>query len=589
MARLGAFCRITLAPLGRTGRRHCRQAASVFSGRIAQWQAGQFHSLASAYLSQSLQSPKPLLPDDDSELPEPVRRAALRAIRDGALSKASRILSESSFPLPVDCPSALRALHPTAPSPTFSLDGVPQGDDFTIEEILLALRTFTPGSAGGYSGLMASHLVGDEGPEHMQLLQSLANLCSAFAWGRLPPEANAMLASARLIPLGKKDGGIRPIAVGETVRRLAGKLLVSRYQSTLSLQFHPSQLGVGFKGGSEVIIHRIRDWLSRAGTDEALLQIDFRNAFNSLSREQMLPAILSRCPLLYRYAVACYGQPASLFADGFQLESSDGEHQGDPLAPAFFAATIQPLVDLCNSPDRQWGLWYLDDGHLMGPRSTLSTFLPTLEEKAKTLGIILYRCKCSVLFLDPPPADVDFFPGVPILPANKAMRVLGSPIGSPQACQDWVLENSLGPLQRALSRLECLGDPHSASLVLRKCLSGIKINFLLRTTDPITSAWTAAQVSPMLRVTWGVLLGASVSDAQWELACLPIRLGGAGIQDPLHFCDAAFFSPWLSAFSAPSILSPHQTPGGFLNSVTNLCLHSPQLAAPLISLSTLGD
>ena len=154
-----------------------------------------------------------------------------------------------------------------------------------------------------------------------------------------------MLASAGLIPLGKKDGGVRPIAVGETFRRLAGKILVSRYQPALSSQFQPSQLGVGFKGGSEVIIHRIRDWLASAGADEALLQIDFRNAFNSLSRAKMLPSVLQRCPLLHRYAVACYGHPASLFADGFQLESSEGEHQGDPLAPAFFAATIQPLVD----------------------------------------------------------------------------------------------------------------------------------------------------------------------------------------------------------------------------------------------------
>ena len=203
--------------------------------------------------------------------------------------------------------------------------------------------------------------------------------------------------------------------------------------------------------------------------------------------------------------------------------------------------------------------------------------------------LFLNRFKCSVLFLDPPPADVDFFPGVPILPANKALRVLGSPIGSPQACQEWILENTLAPLHRALGRLECLGDPHSASLVLRKCLSGIKVNFLLRTADPQTSAWVATQVSPMLRVTWGVLLGTPVSDAQWELACLPIRLGGAGIQDPLHFCEAAFVSSWLSAFSASTTLSPRRPPEGFSAAITSLCLHSPQLAAPLMSIASLGD
>ena len=303
----------------------------------------------------------------------------------------------------------------------------------------------------------------------------------------------------------------------------------------------------------------------------------------------MLPAILHRCPLFYRYAVACYGKPVTLFAHGFQLESADGEHQGDPLAPAFFAATIQGLVDLCNVPGSHWSLWYLDDGHLMGSRSALSSFLPILESHALSLGLSLNRSKCSVLFIDPPPTTLDLFPGVPIVRADQALRILGSPIGCPSACQAWVSDNILAPLQQALSRLECLGDPHSASLVLRQCLGGIKVNFLLRTADPLTSIWTASQVSPMLRVTWGILLGTPVSDAQWELACLPIRLGGAGIQDPVHFCDAAFVSSWLSAFSSHSILSPSQPPLGFSGMVSNLCLTAPHLATPLMSLSTLAD
>ena len=235
-----------LAPLGRGGRRHCRQAAAVFSGRLSQWQAGQFHALASSYLAQSLQSCFSRLDlSDDSELPDSVRRAVLRAVGDGALSKASRILSETLFALPNDCQSALRSLHPSAAPPATTPDSAPLGEDFTIDDVLDALRTFAPGSAGGYSGLMAAHLIGNEGPEHLQMLQSLANLCSSFAWGRLPDDACALLASARLIPLGKKDGGVRPIAVGETIRRLAGKMLVARYQSNLAQQFHPFQLCLG--------------------------------------------------------------------------------------------------------------------------------------------------------------------------------------------------------------------------------------------------------------------------------------------------------------------------------------------------------
>ena len=582
VARLTAFCRICLAPFGRGGRRHCRQMSSIFSGRLARWQAGQFQSLAAEYLSQRLSkeqsSPSATFPDT-SELSDSVRRAALRAIRDGALSKAARILSETAYSLPVNCEEALRQLHPSASPPTVSVTDAPVGDDFSVDEVLDALKTFAPGSTGGFSGLMASHLSGDHGPEHLQLLQSIANLCSAFSWGRLPQEANSLLASARLIPIGKKDGGVRPIAVGEVFRRIAGKILVARYQSDLALRLQPTQLGVGYRGGSEAIIHRLRDWLSSANPDDALLQLDFRNAFNSISRQKMLAAIKAACPFFYRYAVSCYAASATLFAEGFQVDSEEGEHQGDPCAPAFFSITIQPLVDFCNEPASQWSLWYLDDGHLVGPRAQLSSFLPLLEAKAAELGLVLNRSKCSALFIDPP--AVDFFPGVPSLLPSSALRVLGSPIGDVQACQDWVAHNIISPLQKALNRLECLADPHSASLVLRQCLSGIKVNFLLRTADPATAKWTATQVSPMLRTTWGVLLGSPVSDAQWELACLPIRFGGAGIQDPLHFWDAANISSWMTAFAGPARLAPRQPPPAFIDCVHSLCLRAPHLASPL--------
>jgi hypothetical protein len=36
-----------------------------------------------------------------------------------------------------------------------------------------------------------------------------------------------VLCASSLIPLQKKDGGLRPIAVGDTIRRVVGKCLLS--------------------------------------------------------------------------------------------------------------------------------------------------------------------------------------------------------------------------------------------------------------------------------------------------------------------------------------------------------------------------
>jgi hypothetical protein len=159
------------------------------------------------------------------------------------------------------------------------------------------------------------------------LLCEIARLCSDFSWGRLLPATAAALAGARLIQLGKPSGGVRPIAVGELFRRIAGKMLVSRYQSDCSDKLLPLQYGVGSRGGAETIIHFTRNWMAKAPPNHALLQLDFKNAFNSLSRQSLLSAVEEHCPLFYHFAKACYQEPATLFGSGYTIASAEGEHQ----------------------------------------------------------------------------------------------------------------------------------------------------------------------------------------------------------------------------------------------------------------------
>lgn len=153
--RLAAFVRIYLAPTGRGGRRHSRQAAAVVIGRISRCAAGQQTRLAQEYLVLALK--KPSGPGRDSGiaeeiLPDSVRLAALRAVRDGNLSKAARVLSENVYSLPVDCLTALQDLHPAAPPP--KLPDMPAiiGDDFSIEEIKETMSSFPPGQQGASLG-----------------------------------------------------------------------------------------------------------------------------------------------------------------------------------------------------------------------------------------------------------------------------------------------------------------------------------------------------------------------------------------------------------------------------------------------------
>jgi len=55
-------------------------------------------------------------------------------------------------------------------------------------------------------------------------------LVTTVSSGRLLPRAAPYLCAARLIPLRKKYGGVRPIAVGDTLRRLVANWLLATTQ-----------------------------------------------------------------------------------------------------------------------------------------------------------------------------------------------------------------------------------------------------------------------------------------------------------------------------------------------------------------------
>jgi len=56
--------------------------------------------------------------------------------------------------------------------------------------------------------------------EKAGVLQALLTLVTATSTGRLQPRADPNLCGARLITLDKKDGGLLPIAVSDTLGRL---------------------------------------------------------------------------------------------------------------------------------------------------------------------------------------------------------------------------------------------------------------------------------------------------------------------------------------------------------------------------------
>ena len=110
----------------------------------------------------------------------------------------------------------------------------------------------------------------------------------------------------------------------------------------ISKEIWNKNFGVGCPGGVEVVAHSLRDVLeSQIGSKEALLKIDFRNAFNLIDRNAFVRATNEKFPALSQWTQWCYGAPSVLLYDhDLIINSARGVQQGDRWALCIFAVAF---------------------------------------------------------------------------------------------------------------------------------------------------------------------------------------------------------------------------------------------------------
>ncbi len=84
-------------------------------------------------------------------------------------------------------------------------------------------------------------------------------------------------------------------------------------------------------------------------TTKAMVKIDFRNAFNAVSRDCIFDAVKNHFAALLPWVHFCYSGSPFLFAGDSTLHSGCGVQQGDPLGTLLFALAIHPLVTELNT------------------------------------------------------------------------------------------------------------------------------------------------------------------------------------------------------------------------------------------------
>ena len=89
------------------------------------------------------------------------------------------------------------------------------------------------------------------------------------------------------------------------------------------------------KDGVEAIVLSCKATVEDLPGDHGILQIDFRKAFNSISRQQIIKEVRKRLPGLSAFAEFFHSHHSHLFYDDHLVSSECGVQQGEPLGPDF--------------------------------------------------------------------------------------------------------------------------------------------------------------------------------------------------------------------------------------------------------------
>ncbi|XP_057293937.1 uncharacterized protein LOC130622497 [Hydractinia symbiolongicarpus] len=197
--------------------------------------------------------------------------------------------------------------------------------------------------------ILDSNIYGDTGSDlRRAVAQMVKQLCMIEMEKVNQCATLEVLMSCRLIPLDKCPG-LRPIGIGEVLRRIMGKCVMAVLKKDVLEAAGNLQLCAGQKYGCEIAVHAMND-IFNSDDCEGVLQIDAKNAFNSLNRTVMIHNIKIICPTIATYDSNCYSRPARLFVlGGAEILSEEGTTQGDPIAMAVYALGITSLMSTINS------------------------------------------------------------------------------------------------------------------------------------------------------------------------------------------------------------------------------------------------
>ena len=500
-------------------------------------------------------------PEAPADAPPQVSASQLKTADNhltmGRVSRAIASLDEKAVAPPTSANTeAMRKLHPQGGLPSAETTSAPAPAteiEMTKTQMNKIMHSFPRGTSGGVSGWTPELLlalcrvgVGDFTKNFTALLLDIAK-------GNVQGEHRRFIFSAKAIahyketPSAHLDPKLRPISIGELLRRAAGKhvLKLSEKQAAAYL-IARGQVAVGTPGGAEALVHACRATVTAyrkdpAYRDRVYLQADRRNAFNMVSRDKFLQVCKQHAPEAYPYALAAYGDRTHVrFAD-LVIDSESGSQQGCPLAMLLFClaaadADDQIAKESLDALDLKGD--FADDQQMAGTLDAVTAFHDAQKRVAVDYGFEYNKAKYRVSSHPEHKAEVlarlglDESNWIPF----EELEVLGVPIGPDDA-----VEKAIGKLveqaKKKLKKFTLLPNKHRAATALHYGATSLMTHFMRTCRVPQS---LIQDLDDALLETAAAIHGVPADGKHKTRLAMGYKEGGCGYRTSAPYTDIAY-------------------------------------------------
>ena len=347
--------------------------------------------------------------------------------------------------------------------------------------------------------------------------------------------------ACRLVALNKCPG-VRPIGIGETLRRIFGKAvsLVTKYD--IEDVCGISQLCAGVRSGIEGAVHAINDSFNNHSEDGwGVLMVDASNAFNSINRLAILWNARTLWPRCSRFLFNTYRGWAPLIMKGTStiLYSREGVTQGDPLSMLAYAIGTLPLIRSLKHPQDGIQIWYADDASACAPLAALKDWIDKLIKEGPSYGYFPEPMKSFLVvsdsYLSKAHEVFEKF-GVQVVTSH---RLLGGVVGVEEGKTDFV-KGMMNDWIHLIDRLTSVASdqPQAAYAAFTRSVQNkwLYLQRLVPNCAPLFKELESRIAHDFLPA----VFGCEVSSDERSLFSLPTRYGGLNILCPVETAQSLF-------------------------------------------------